>query len=125
MPVPMAVAKFNRAVVNPVARRFAGRIAPFAIVEHRGRKSGTDYRTPVMVFPSGDRFLFALTYGPETDWVRNVLAEGGCSVEYRKQRITLTDPRLSVGLPEGAALPGLVRSVLSALGVNDFLTLRA
>ena len=41
------LARFNKVVTNPIQRRYAGRIPPFAIVEHVGRKSGRQYRTPV------------------------------------------------------------------------------
>ena len=82
MPFPMTLARFNRRVTNRVARRVAGRISPLANLEHRGRTSGTTYRTPVVVFREGeDGFVIALTYGPGADWVRNVLASDGCTIE--------------------------------------------
>ena len=37
MTMPMAVARFARDYVNPVSRRFAGRVPPFAVVRHVGR----------------------------------------------------------------------------------------
>jgi deazaflavin-dependent oxidoreductase (nitroreductase family) len=124
MPAPRFVAKINRRVTNPVARRFAGRIPPFATMTHRGRKSGTFYQTPIMAFPTGDGFLIALTYGSETDWVRNVIAQGGGTIEYRRQEISLSEPRLITSNPAQMPLPGLVRRVLRLLNVTEFLSLR-
>lgn len=124
MPIPVFVATSNRAITNPITRRFAGRIPPFAIVEHRGRKSGKTFRTPVMVFPHGDEMVFALTYGKDVDWVKNVLAEGGCTIEYRRRRIALSDPTLSHGRPEDQPLPIVVRTVLRIIRVSDFLRLQ-
>ncbi len=77
MPLPRTVARFNRRFSNrllePIARRSAG----FGIIQHRGRRSGTRYRTPVHAFGAGNDYLVALTYGPSADWVRKVLAGGG------------------------------------------------
>ncbi len=99
MPLPNRLARFNRRVTNPIARTVAGRIPPLAIVAHRGRRSGTVYRTPVMAFRErgGDAFVVALTYGPDTDWVRNVLAAGGCDIVRGRKTIALAGPRLVEG----------------------------
>ncbi len=124
MTLPSIVAKANRRIVNPVFRQFAGKIPPFAIVEHRGRKSGKLFRTPLMVFPAGDEMLVALTYGKDADWVKNIVAAGECTMEYRQQRIALTAPRLSRTNPNDQPFPFLVRTVLRIMQVNDFLRLR-
>lgn len=122
MPFPRTLARFNRRVTNRVARRVAGRVPPLAILEHRGRLSGTTYRTPVMAFPAGDGVVIALTYGPETDWVRNVLAAGGCEMEQGGRRVRLTDPRLTHGDPD-PSLPAPVRLALRLLRVRDGMRL--
>src|SRR6202049_320007 len=75
------VAAFNRAITNRITIRFAARLPGFGIVTHVGRKSGRVYRTPVNVFRAPEGFLIALTYGRESEWVRNVLAAGGCELE--------------------------------------------
>lgn len=126
MPFPRTLARINRRVTNPIARLVAGRVPPLAIVEHRGRRSGATYRTPVMVFRSsgGDGLVVALTYGPEADWVRNVLAAGGCSMQHGRRWITLTEPRLLHGDPGLASLPGPIRLALRLLRVPDCLLLR-
>jgi hypothetical protein len=41
------------------------------------------HHTLVKPFRSPDGFVIALTYGPDRDWVRNVLAAGGCTIEWR------------------------------------------
>ena len=41
MPIPMAVASFNKKVTNRVTGPFAGHLPGFAVVTHRGRKSRT------------------------------------------------------------------------------------
>ena len=123
MPFPEAVARFNRRVTNPVIGGVAGKVGPLAIVEHRGRRSGTRYRTPVMAFPKGEEVIFALTYGTEVDWVKNVIAAGGCTIEYRRRSIRLANPKLEQGLP-AAVFPWVVRTFLRLLRVRDVLRLR-
>ena len=62
---------------NPLTRRIArGTFGPFALVRHVGRRSGKQYETPIIVQPVEDGFVFELTYGPEVDWYKNVVAAG-------------------------------------------------
>jgi len=123
MPLPRWVARANRRGLNVVARRFAGRVAPFALVLHRGRRSGVAYQTPVMAFGAGGHVAIALTYGPDADWVRNVLASRTCTLIQRGRRVETTDPRL-VGASEGLPiLPILIRPPLRLLRVREFLVM--
>ena len=78
MAIPRAVARFNARVTNRVTRPLAGRLPGFGIVSHVGRRSGRIYRTPVNVFRDGDHVI-ALTYGAESDWVKNVIAAAAAS----------------------------------------------
>src|SRR6202795_3692365 len=77
------VAAFNLVVTNRITSRFAARLPGFGILTHVGRKSGKIYRTPVNVFRATDGFLIALTYGRESEWVRNVISAGACQLETR------------------------------------------
>ena len=124
MPFPKAITRFNRRVINPVTGRFAGRVPPFAMIAHTGRRSGRAYRTPIMAFRSADEFAFALTYGPETDWVRNVQAAGGCTLEYGRREYRLVEPRLALEEDVRSVLPGAVRFILWLARIDDFLVLR-
>lgn len=122
MPIPDAVARFNRTVTNRVTRPFAGRLPGFAVVHHKGRKSGRSYQTPVNIFPRPDGYVAALTYGPGRDWVKNVIAAGGCELEIRGKIHRLGEPRI-VHDPDRGDMPPGVRQILGVLGVTDFLHL--
>jgi deazaflavin-dependent oxidoreductase (nitroreductase family) len=122
MPISKRVARFNTRVTNHVTRQIASWMPGFAIVSHVGRRSGRLYRTPVNVFREGDRYLFALTYGADSDWVRNVLAAGGCEIETRRRRIELRDPRLFTD-PTRHRVPVPARWILGLVNVNEFMTL--
>src|SRR6266567_8745011 len=116
------VAAFNLAVTNRITSQFAARLPGFGILTHVGRKSGKLYRTPVNVFRAPEGFLIALTYGRESEWVRNVLTAGGCDLETRRVLYQLSAPTI-VHDPSRRRFPIPVRIVLRLIGVNDFIQL--
>jgi deazaflavin-dependent oxidoreductase (nitroreductase family) len=124
VPIPERVARFNRRVTNPIARLVAGWLPPFALVEHVGRTSGRTYRTPVWAFSRDRGLVVALTYGAATDWVRNVLASGGTTVERLGVSRRYADSRILLGADGMDLMPRVVRPALRAFGVDAFLVLR-
>src|SRR6202521_5386985 len=88
------LAAFNLAVTNRITSRFAAWLPGFGIISHVGRKSGKVYRTPVNVFRAPEGFLIALTYGRESEWVRNVVAAGACQLETRGVQYRLSTPTI-------------------------------
>jgi deazaflavin-dependent oxidoreductase (nitroreductase family) len=122
VPLPRRLARFNRVVTNRITYPIARTLPGFGIVLHAGRKSGRPYRTPVNAFRTPDGYLIALTYGPDSDWTRNVLAAGGCELLTRGKVVALTDPRV-VRAERHDALPAVVRAVLARINVRDYLEL--
>ena len=122
MPLSQGIARFNRRVTNRMTRPFADRLPGFAIVIHTGRRSGRTYRTPVNAFRDGGDYIIALTYGAETDWVRNVQAAGACELVTRGRRVRLTNPRL-VDDPSRRWAQPPVRLVLGLIGAPQYLRL--
>ena len=120
MLLPTRVRRFNRRVTNRLTRPFAGRLPGFAILTHRGRRSGRTYHTPINAFRDGNDYVFALTYGPSTDWARNVLAAGGAEIETCGHRVQLANPRISTDKAKiWAPLP--VRLALKLFGVPQVM----
>lgn len=117
MPLPDGLARFNRSVTNHVTSPFARHLPGFAVLVHRGRKSGRTYRTPVNAFRHGDGFTFALTYG-RTDWVANLLAAGQAELVTRGTSRRISRPEV-VEDHELHAFPAAVRPILSAIGVTE------
>jgi len=117
---PKQVARFNRMVTNRTIGRLANvlKIPTFGYVIHVGRKSGKVHRTPVNVFRIRDGFLFGLTYGRDTEWVKNVLAAGRCAEETRGRVYELVDPAfVNKPLPRGG-LPFIFWVVLRLMQVE-------
>lgn len=94
MRVPRAVANFNRAVTNPMARSLTPWLPCLGTLEHTGRKSGKRYRTPLLVFKTRDGYVILIGYGLESDWLKNVLAGGPIALHKRGTAIALTSPRI-------------------------------
>ena len=91
----------------PVALALAGRrsFPLWAIVHHRGRRSGVEYDTPVAIVPTvaSEVILIGLPWGPKTEWAGNVLAADGAILKWRGREVPAIEPRL-VGPAEAAAL---------------------
>lgn len=114
---------FTTRFFNPLARRFAGRLPWFGILTYVGRTSGKTYRTPLNVFRRGDTYVVALTYGPDTQWVKNVLAAGSCMLRTGGRDLPLVDPELIVD-PSRRLMPLPVRAILRLDNVTEFLQMR-
>jgi deazaflavin-dependent oxidoreductase (nitroreductase family) len=122
MPAPRWLARVNRRVTNRLLGPLATHLPGFGVVVHTGRKTRQRYRTPVNVFRRADRYVIALTYGREAQWVRNVLASDGCTLETRGRALRLTRPRLFHDRRR-RAVPAPVRLALGLANVSDFLEL--
>ncbi len=116
---------FNKRVLNRVMLKIAGAAhSPISIVYHVGRRSGKPYETPVIVEPLADSFVFALTYGPEVDWYRNVLAAGHAELLWHGKKFALANPELidiKTALP---VFPSFARPLLQTLGTRHFFRMK-
>lgn len=70
-----------------------------------------------------DRWVLALTYGTEVQWLRNVLAANGGRLLSRGTWIEVMEPRRFTDSSRSGA-PWLVRSFLALLRVSEFVELR-
>ena len=122
MPIPIAIVSFNKKYINRVTGPFAGHVPGFAVVVHRGRRSGRVYRTPINAFRRNGGYVFVMTYGPDVDWVRNVEAAGECDIETRGRLVHLVQPRRFRD-PAREAVPGPVGMILRLIDVDEFLAM--
>ncbi len=117
----------NKRYLNPRTLKMAGRKnRPYALVQHVGRRTGRAYTTPIeAVFAQGwDGFVIPLPYGTRTDWCRNVMAAGRCTITKDEVVYQVSEPTIvdgAVALPE---LPALLRETLRVFGVKQFLKVR-
>ena len=118
------MARLNRAFTNKVTIHLAGVLPGFGIVVHVGRRTHTVYRTPVNVFHTKDGFRIALTYGHESEWVRNALAHGAVRLVTRRREYELTEPQVVID-PHRQHVPVLARGMLRFMRVAEFLDFRS
>jgi len=116
------LAKINIAVTNRVTSLFAGWLPGFGILTHVGRKSGKVYRTPINVFRAHTGFIIALTYSSQSEWVKNVLAAGGCELKTHGKKYQLSAPTV-IHDPTRRRFPIPVRVVLRIVGANEYMEL--
>jgi deazaflavin-dependent oxidoreductase (nitroreductase family) len=110
---------------NAVAAKLAGhRILPlWALVRHRGRKSGKTYHTPIAVLGStSDAVYIGLPWGRGTDWVRNLQAGGG-TLAWKGQTFAVTEPAFVEKTEVLAGTSGLRREAARRLAMDDYLRL--
>ena len=82
-------------------------LPPWAVICHRGRRSGRAYRTPVLAVKRHGTLAVAVMYGEQSDWVRNVIAQGG-QVVRGGRTYEMIEPRL-LGRSDGDAVPAAAR----------------
>ncbi len=91
----------------PFAIALAGRrwFPLWAVVHHRGRRSSTEYDTPIAIVPTvaSDVVLIGLPWGPTTEWARNVHAAGRAVLSWRGRIEVADEPRV-VGPEVASAL---------------------
>ncbi|WP_022888591.1 nitroreductase/quinone reductase family protein [Agromyces italicus] len=76
--------------LNPLALRMARRgLGPFALIRHTGRKSGRSFETPLILARVPEGFVAELTYGPEVNWYRNVVAANRATVVWQGREFTV------------------------------------
>ncbi|MBG0564093.1 hypothetical protein [Actinoplanes aureus] len=88
----------------PAVRVLAGRrwFPIWAVVHHRGRVTGRSLTVPVAVIATPDSFIINLPWGAGTNWARNVLAAGECTIRWKGRDHRVNDPRI---IDEAAARP--------------------
>ena len=119
MQLPQGLARFNRHVTNPIQRLWAGRVPPFGILEHVGRRSGRQYRTPLNVFPTDvdgePGVAVLLTYGPERDWLKNLTAAGEGKLQRKGTTFGVSQPRTVTKAEAAQYVIGVWRPIFAQL----------
>lgn len=111
---------------NPVILALAGRrhVRLFAVLYHKGRRSGRDFTTPVTALATSDGFVISLTFGEGADWYRNVRAAGGCVLRWNGSNYTLVDPEVIDWAAAQPAFNAVERLLVPLIGIDQFVRLR-
>jgi deazaflavin-dependent oxidoreductase (nitroreductase family) len=96
----------------------------FAVIEHRGRRSGRSYAAPVAARRTGAGFTIALAFGAQVDWYRNLVAAGHGVIRWRGKSYPINAPQridAATGLP---SFHPVQRLLLRIAGVDGFIRVR-
>ena|SRR5438552_669420 len=113
-------------LINPLVLWLAGtRFFPlYGVIEHRGRRSGKAYRTPVVVRPTSDGFIVPMPWGESTDWYRNVRTAGECVICWKGRDYALVQPELIDPAAARASFGAFEQAIMTRLGIEHYLRLR-
>ncbi|HEX4863995.1 MAG TPA: nitroreductase family deazaflavin-dependent oxidoreductase [Acidimicrobiales bacterium] len=112
-------------VFNPVVLRLAPYVPLYVVLEHRGRRSGRVFRTPLAGVQTDDGFLLPLAFGEQANWVLNLRQAGGAVVERRGRRMVVSDPEVVTWNEAKSSIPPMLRRVAPIFGVKRFLRVYA
>jgi deazaflavin-dependent oxidoreductase (nitroreductase family) len=110
-------------VTSPLTMPLAGkRWNPiFAVIEHRGRRSGRRYLTPVAARRVPGGFIISLAFGAQVDWYRNLQASGHATIHWRGAEYPVAAPeRIEVGVAMQSFNP-VQRFALRLGGVDGYI----
>jgi deazaflavin-dependent oxidoreductase (nitroreductase family) len=135
---PVGPAFFPRVVMTPMRSRANQRALKragnagarsTALLRHTGRRSGRAYATPVAAWLNGEVIVVSLTFGNQTDWVRNVAAAGRCSIRVDGRDYEATHPEFlereqakALYMPVSSRME---RASFRLLGIRQFMRLHA
>jgi deazaflavin-dependent oxidoreductase (nitroreductase family) len=116
------ISRLTRPAMLPLAGKRWNPI--FGVVEHRGRKTGRVYRTPVAARRSGDGFMIALAFGAQVDWCRNLVAAGGGTIRWRGHAYSVTAPERVDAATVLPTFDPVQRSLLRIAGIDGYVQVR-
>lgn len=124
--IPNKIRYLNKRFTNRIMMKIAGKKhSPIVLIEHSGRKSRKVYKIPLMAAPCANGFMFALTYGKEVDWYKNVIASNRAILTYQGYRFQLSEP-VTVSADKGQkAFASPKNTILRLIGIQDFFYMKA
>ena len=106
--------------LNPLVQPLTRRLPPFAVLHHRGRRTGRSYDTPVQAYRTPDGWVVGLAYDRNSPFALNPLAAGGGEMTRAGRRYRITQPR-RFGREVLFLLPALASLQMRVVGIEDFL----
>lgn len=119
---PRQVPAFFKPLNRLIRRLVAGRHV-YALLRHRGRRSGRTFETPVMAWPTAGGMLIPLSWGAEADWYRNLVAAQGCEVQVQGHWYRCGTPTLIQRAQALSYLPAFTRTLAGLFPVQQFVLL--
>lgn len=109
MKFPVWLENFQIKYVNPMMRPVAKHLPGFAVIQHRGRKSGVVYETVVSAYRRDKVLAILLAHG-KTNWVKNIVAAGEADIHVGGRDLHLVNPRILPAGTDDPLLPRIARA---------------
>jgi len=118
--------RFAARFVNPLVLLVAGRrwMPVVGILQHRGRRSGREYATPIGMRPLGDGFVIPRTFSDNAAWYQNVKASGEARITYLGRQYRVAEPEVVDYAAARPAFPRYELAQFRLIGINEYLRLR-
>jgi deazaflavin-dependent oxidoreductase (nitroreductase family) len=124
-PVVLDTVRRTSRAMKPLALKSAGTPGAYAsVIRHVGRTTGRAYETPVGAVAIDDGFVIALPYGPNTDWLKNVLASGSAIIVDEGNTYDVDRPELVPMAAAGAYFSPQDQRAHRMFGVDQCLRVR-
>jgi hypothetical protein len=121
--VPAAMARKDQYCVHESDHPHVFRLASgFRHSHTRGSQVGEGLPNPCERFRAPNGFIVALTYSSQSEWVKNVLAAGGCELKTRGKKYQLSSPKVGRD-PTRGRFPFPARTVLRIVGADEYMEL--
>lgn len=112
-------------VLNPWVLRVAGRVPPFVVLHHVGRRSNKQYDTPLVVFAARPEqeilAVLPLPWGSGTDWARNTVSAGTVRLTRGGSEFLVKDVHVVPAYEAVGWLASVPSMLLSAAGIEECL----
>jgi deazaflavin-dependent oxidoreductase (nitroreductase family) len=110
-------------LTNPIMLPLAGhRWNPiFAVVHHRGRRTGRRFATPVAARRVPGGFVISLSFGAQVDWYRNLAAAGDGAIVWRGSTYRIGAPEHIDADVALASFHPVQRAALRLTGIDGFV----
>jgi deazaflavin-dependent oxidoreductase (nitroreductase family) len=113
------LARWTSPLVMPLAGKRWNPI--FAVVEHRGRRTGRPYAAPIAARRVAGGFVISLAFGAQADWHQNLVAAGGGTIRWRGKAYMVKQPT-RIGVDDGLrAFHSVQRMLLRVAGVDGYV----
>lgn len=107
--------------INPLVLRFAHLVPFYCVLEHRGRRSGRAYRTPLAVIPVKGGFLLPLAWGHDPQWFQNLIQAGEATLEWRGASYRVVEPVPTSWEEAAPSINAIQRTFAPIFGVKSFV----
>ena len=124
MKIPSRIRYFNKKFTNRLMIKIAGRPhSPIALIRHLGRKTGSCYETPIIAEKDENHFIFALTYGKDVDWFRNILAHKSGELLWKGRWYRLENPQPLDARAGSKAFAQPMGAILCVINIQDYFSM--